>query len=78
MFIFGAALGSIVWLYIAEIAEPSVVSVATTITWLFAAIVMVLFPIINEKLPDKNPCYLFLFFLIWTGVSLIINQFVLI
>lgn len=48
MFIYGAALGSIVWLYIAEIAEPSVISVATTMTWVFAAIVMVLFPIIKE------------------------------
>ena len=39
---------------------------------------MVLFPIIKKSLPDQNPDYLFLFFLLWTALSFIVNQIVLI
>jgi hypothetical protein len=78
MFIYGCTIGTIIWLYIAEIAEPSVISIATTITWIFAAVVMVLFPIIKKLLPDQNPDYLFLFFLLYTTFSLIVNQIALI
>jgi hypothetical protein len=51
MFIYGTSLGTIVWLYLAEVAEPSIISYATLVTWCAAAVVMVLFPIINSNLP---------------------------
>lgn len=78
MFTFGATLGSIIWLYIAEICEPSYTIIATVVTWIFAALIIVFFPILTSMLPDKNPSYLFLIFLIWTGLSFVVNHFVLI
>lgn len=78
MFIYGISLGTIVWLYLAEVVEPSIISYATLVTWLGAAVVMVLFPIINSYLPEQNPSYLFLFFLLWTSISFVVNHFVLI
>ena len=78
MFIYGISIGTIVWLYLAEIAEPSIISYATLVTWCGAAIVMVLFPIIKNILPGQNPSYLFLFFLVWTSISFVVNHFALI
>ncbi len=57
MFIFGASYGTILWLYVAEIAQPSIVSYATLITWLCATIVLVIFPILADILPGQNPSY---------------------
>lgn len=78
MFTFGATLGSVIWLYIAEICEPSYTIIATVITWIFAVIVIVLFPILKTQLPNQSPAILFLFFLLWTGLSFIVNHKVLI
>ena len=78
MFTFGATLGSVIWLYIAEICEPSYTILATAITWIFAVIVIVFFPILKSQLPNQSPAFLFLFFLLWTGLSFIVNHKVLI
>lgn len=77
MFVFGATLGSTIWLYTAEICEPSYIILATVVTWIFAAIVIILFPILRNMVPDKSPVYLFLFFFIWTTMSLVVNHKVL-
>lgn len=78
MFTFGATLGSVIWLYIAEICEPSYTILATAITWIFAVIVIVLFPILKKQMPNESPAFLFLFFLLWTALSFIVNHKVLI
>lgn len=78
MFTFGATLGSTIWPYTAEICEPSYIILATAITWVFASVVIVFFPILKKALPDENPVYLFLFFFIWTSLSFIVNHKVLI
>jgi hypothetical protein len=78
MFTFGATLGSTIWLYTAEICEPSYIILATCITWVFASVVIVFFPILKKALPNESPVYLFLFFFIWTTISFVINHKVLI
>ena len=57
MFIFGASYGTILWLYVAEVAQPSIVSYATLVTWCCATIVLVVFPILANILPGQNPSY---------------------
>lgn len=78
MFTFGATLGSTIWPYAAEICEPSYIILATAITWVFASVVIVFFPILKNSLPNQSPLYLFLFFFIWTTISFVINHKVLI
>lgn len=77
MFVFGATLGSTIWLYTAEICEPSYIILATAVTWIFASVIIILFPILRNMVPNKSPVYLFLFFFIWTAISFVINQKVL-
>jgi len=77
MFVFGATLGSTLWLYTAEICEPSYIILATAITWIFASIIIILFPILKNMVEKQSPVYLFLFFFIWTALSFIVNHKVL-
>jgi SP family xylose:H+ symportor-like MFS transporter len=70
---FGLSLGPVVWLYIPEIVQPSIVPFSTGVNWAGAALVMLLFPIITEILPNKNPGYLFFFFSAWCVASFLIN-----
>lgn len=70
---FGLSLGPVVWLYIPEVVQPSIIPFSTGINWAGAALVMLLFPIIKKGLPNENPSYLFFFFSIWCGVSFLIN-----
>lgn len=51
MFTFGATLGSVIWLYIAEICEPNYTILATVVTWIFASIVIIFFPILKTYMP---------------------------
>jgi hypothetical protein len=44
---FGISLGPVVWLYIPEVVQPSIVPFSTGINWGGAALVMLLFPIIQ-------------------------------
>lgn len=69
---FGLSLGPIVWLYIPEIVEPEVVPFSTLSNWASAAIVMILFPIMIDKLGNSGP--LFLFFALWSLASFCLNQ----
>jgi hypothetical protein len=70
---FGISLGPVVWLYIPEVVQPGIVPFSTGINWGGAALVMLLFPIIQENLPNQNPAYLFLFFCAWCVASFLIN-----
>jgi hypothetical protein len=70
---FGLSLGPVVWLYIPEVVQPSIIPFSTGINWAGAALVMLLFPIIKKELPNENPSYLFFFFSIWCVVSFVIN-----
>lgn len=77
-FFFGLTYGAIIWAYVSEIVEPSYDILATMITWIFASIVIILFPILKSSLLGGNPAVLFLFFCIWVSVSFFVNQKILI
>lgn len=71
---FGFTLGPVVWVYLPEIVQPKVLPYATMVNWASAALIMLLFPVIKEKLPDKNPALLFLFFALWSTLSFFFNK----
>lgn len=49
---FGLTLGPVVWIYLSEIAQPNILSLATAANWGTCSIVMLFFPIIKKQLPD--------------------------
>ena len=71
---FNLSLGPIVWLYIPEIVEPSFLPFSTMTNWGTSALSILLFPIIRDHLPDKNPAPLFLFFAVWSGIAFVVNK----
>lgn len=71
---FGFTLGPVVWLYLPEIVQPNILPYATMVNWASAALIMLLFPVIKETLPNKNPALLFLFFSIWSTLSFFFNK----
>jgi len=44
---YGFSLGTIVWLYIAEIVEPKMIPLTTAVNWLGSALITILFPIVT-------------------------------
>lgn len=71
---FGFTLGPVVWVYLSEIVTPNLLPFATMVNWASAAIIMLLFPVIKETLPNKNPAFLFLFFATWSTLSFFFNK----
>ena len=69
---FGMAIGSIAWLYIAESVPAKTVPVVTMVTWLSAAIVLIFTPIITAS-TDDNPYISFLIFGIFTFAAALCN-----
>ena len=52
MAVFGLSLGPVVWLYIPEIVQPRIVPFSTATNWIIASIVIILFPILTDNLPN--------------------------
>lgn len=77
-FTFGITYGAIIWAYVSEIVEPSYTIIATMVTWIFASIVIILFPILKTSVLNGSPSILFLFFCAWMTVSFFVNQKVLV
>lgn len=71
---FGLTLGPVVWIYLPEVSQPKVLSLATGASWASCSLVMLLFPIIKKALPGENPAFLFLFFAAWGFISFFINR----
>jgi len=44
------------------------------VNWGASALSILLFPMIKARLPDQNPAFLFLFFAIWSTVSVFVSQ----
>ena len=70
---FGLSFGPIPWLYIPEIVEPKIIPFSTMTNLIGATICIMVFPLIKNALPEKNPAYLFLMFLIWCFMALFVN-----
>ena len=73
---FGISLGPIVFLYIAEIVEPQFISIPTTVNFFTSGLISILFPILVEQFGGPGP--IFAFFTVYSFVSLILNQILLI
>ena len=73
MAVFGLSLGPVVWLYIPEIVEPSIVPFSTAANWISASLIIILFPIISDNVLNGNPAILFLFFTAWCFGSYVFN-----
>lgn len=71
---FGLSLGPFVWIMIAESVPPKFVPYGIMGNWVGATIETILFPILTDILPDKNPAPLFLFFSAFSLISLFVNQ----
>jgi hypothetical protein len=55
---FGLSLGPVVWLYIPEVLEPSLIPVSTACNWGSATLITILFPIL-EKAVGYPPLFFF-------------------
>lgn len=64
------------WLYIAETVEPEIIPFSTLANWAAASIVIIAFPILSHAFGTSVP--LFLFFAVWSIVSLFVNKKLLI
>ena len=73
MMLFGLTLGPLVWLYIPEIVTAKVVPFSIMSNWIGSSLCVVLFPIIITVLPNENPAFIFLFFLLYTLVAFFTN-----
>jgi SP family arabinose:H+ symporter-like MFS transporter len=71
---FGLTLGPVVWVYLPEIVQSSIIPYATATNWGSASLITLLFPVIKDHLPKKNPAWLFIFFALWCGLSFIFNK----
>jgi hypothetical protein len=71
---FGLSLGPVVWVYLPEIVQSEILPYAVMANWLSASFVMLLFPVIKNNLPNKNPALLFTFFSAWCVLSFFINK----
>lgn len=71
---FGATLGPIIFVIIPEIVDASFIPYSVFMNWFASAITVLLFPIISELLPNKNPAIIFAFFAIWCIISYIVNK----
>ncbi len=69
---FGLSLGPIVWLYIPEILEPSLIPFSTGANWATATLITLLFPILKEAF--GNAAYLFLFYAVYSAVGFVFSQ----
>lgn len=49
---FGLTLGPVVWIYLSEIAQPNILSLAIAANWVTCSLVMLFFPIIKKQLPN--------------------------
>jgi SP family arabinose:H+ symporter-like MFS transporter len=71
---FGLTLGPVVWIYLPEVAQPKILSLATAANWGGCSLVMLTFPIITKMLPGQNPGPIFLFFCLWSVGSYFFNK----
>lgn len=69
---FGLSLGPVVWLYIPEILEPSLIAFSTLANWTTASLITILFPILKKAFGTPAP--LFLFYAVYSTAGLIFSQ----
>ena len=53
--------------------QPKIVPFSTAANWICASLIIIMFPILTEKVLEKNPAILFCFFTGWCFLSFIFN-----
>lgn len=75
LFCFGMTFSPVIWMYIPEVVQPRLVGYAVMGNWLGAALMVILFPMVIEILPNHNSGYVFMAFAIYGMTSLfVINK----
>lgn len=72
--VFGLSLGPLVWIYIEDIAQPWFVPFTTGLNWGLSALVVILFPVVVNRVLGGQPQLLLLFFTVWCLISFVINS----
>ncbi len=78
LLVFGLTYAPVMWMWMSEALLPHTIGYAVMVNWSGAAIVMILFPILLEMMPARNPAYIFLFFAAYLALSLIVTQAIMI
>jgi SP family sugar:H+ symporter-like MFS transporter len=69
---FGLTLGPAIWIYIADIAEPAIISLSMIIGWICGSFALVLFPILTKVYLNDNPAHIIVFTAALTFLALAI------
>lgn len=69
---FAITFGPLVWLYVAETVQPTLVPFAAMTNWFFATLIISSFPIIRSQSENKDVPGLFLFYSICILIALVV------
>lgn len=64
--VYAISVGSMLWVFLPALIQPSLIPVASFMNWVSSAIVLIVFPLVKDKLPNQNPGWLFIFFAAYT------------
>ena len=60
--VYAISVGSMLWIFLPALIQPSLIPVASFMNWVSSAIVLIVFPLLKDELPNQNPGWLFVFF----------------
>ena len=72
LFVYAMTYGPIMWMWVAEALQPSQIGYAAMASWGGAALVLILFPIVQQRL--ENQGFIFLFFAFFALSSLLVTN----
>lgn len=74
LLIYGVTFAPVMWIWVAEVLLPQEMGYAIMMNWGVAALVMIAFPVLLDRLPGHNPAGIFLFFAIFVAASLFVTS----
>ena len=72
LFVYAMTYGPIMWMWVAEALQPSQIGYAAMASWGGAALVLILFPIVQQRL--ENQGFIFVFFAFFALSSLLVTN----
>lgn len=78
LLVYGITYAPVMWMWVSEALLPHTIGYAIMINWSGAALIMILFPILLNYMPDNNPGYIFLFFGIYVTLSIYVTRIMMI
>ena len=64
--VYAISVGSMLWIFLPALIQPKLIPVASFMNWVSSAIVLIVFPLLRDELPNQNPGWLFIFFAAYT------------